>query len=176
MKKFRFSDHTPAKAANPAKVTANKGYSSANTLLSSAKVDCARQEDAVTLANFSNTLAREETFKINNLSDFSNISKHECVNIQKSCWTCSHLSLNGLPGLCKLIPENKPIPVMMVDRGCNHFKPDTSVIENHVSRLWDHANRMADFTDGSNAPFEERKALVPAIFSIGNTIDKIKGE
>ncbi len=96
----------------------------------------------------------------------------DAENIKKSCWTCSYLSFGGLPGLCSWYPESKPIPVSIVDNGCKQFKA-TSVNINH---LWKHAHKMADFTDGGNAPFEERKALVPAIFSIGNRIDEIKGE
>jgi hypothetical protein len=97
------------------------------------------------------------------------------TKLKISCWTCSHLSLDELPGLCKLFPKQKLIPIAIVDKGCKQFKPDLSPLDKQITRLWNHAHNMADFTDSDNAPFEERKALVPAIFSLGQTIDIIKG-
>jgi len=88
----------------------------------------------------------------------------------KTCWNCFHLSLEKLPGLCLFIPENKPIPVSLIDIGCEQFK----AMNPDINKLWIHAHKMADYTDGSKAPYSERKALVPAIFSIGKVIDKIK--
>lgn len=94
----------------------------------------------------------------------------------RSCWNCTLLSLDRLPGLCSWFPESKIIPVSIVDEGCRHFKPDTGSSNELINRLWNHAHKMADFTDGDTAPFENRKELVPAILSIGKKIDQIKGE
>lgn len=93
-----------------------------------------------------------------------------------SCWNCTLLLLDRLPGLCSWFPESKIIPVSIVDEDCRHFKPDTCSSDDLVNRLWKHAHKMADFTDSDAAPFNERKELIFAIFSIGKRIDQIKGE
>lgn len=90
----------------------------------------------------------------------------------KTCWNCSLLSLEDFPGLCK--SESKLIPVSIIEKGCKQFQPDLSPLDEQITRLWNHAHRMADFTDSDKAPYEERKVLVPAIFSLGQTIDNLK--
>ena len=65
MKQFKFSAHTPAKVAKPAKECVNKETTFANNLLKSAKV----KGLPLTLANLSKTLAKEEASKIKRLSN-----------------------------------------------------------------------------------------------------------
>ena len=77
MRKFKFSEATPA---NPAKVPDSQGTSSAKPLLTIAKVDQKKQN----ISNFSKSLARHEPFKINNLSNISNISSHQGINLKKT--------------------------------------------------------------------------------------------
>src|SRR3989339_224112 len=80
MGKFRFSDHTHAKLANPANTLDSQGYPAANNLLKFANVAGEIQKSWGTLAIVSNTLAAQGPFKINNLSNISDISRGQSIN------------------------------------------------------------------------------------------------
>lgn len=84
MGKFKFSDYTPANVAKPAKVLDGGGYTSANNLLKFAKVEYPKQECSSTLAKVSNTLANQEPFKTNNLSNISNFSRGQGLKPEKT--------------------------------------------------------------------------------------------
>jgi len=79
MQKFRFSKSTPANVAKPAKVSANKANPVAKPLLTIAKVDKKKHN----VSNFSKSLARQEPFKKNNISNISNISRGQGVKPEK---------------------------------------------------------------------------------------------
>ena len=79
LRKFKFSKSTPANAANSAKVPANKGTSSAKPLLRFAKVDKKKEN----ISNFSKSLASQELFEINSLSNISSISSPKGINSKK---------------------------------------------------------------------------------------------
>ena len=102
------------------------------------------------------------------------VSRGSVNMLEKSCWNCSLLSLDGFPGNCNWYPERKLIPVSIVDKGCKQFKLNSYSVDKRINELWNHAHAMADFTDSDKAPFEDRKVLVSAIFSIGKIIDKLK--
>ncbi len=84
MGKFKFSAYRPANVAKPAKTLDSQGYTSANNLLMFAKVEQEKQQNTGTLANISNTLASQEPFKINNISNISNISRGQGVKPEKT--------------------------------------------------------------------------------------------
>ncbi len=83
----------------------------------------------------------------------------------KSCWACRYFSTDSFPGNCK----GKIISSI---EGCGQFEPDSSPMDKLISKLWDHAKGMNDFIDGDAAPYEERKALVPAFTALGEFIDE----
>ena len=70
----------------------------------------------------------------------------------KTCWNCSLLSLEKFPSLCKWYPKSKLIPVSIIEKGCRQFQPDLSPLDKQITRLWNHAHKMADFTDSNKAP------------------------
>ena len=112
IEKFKFSKGIAANVAKPAKVPVNKGFEPANVLLRFAKVADESPAPAKTLANISNTLARENTCKINNFSDFSNISKGDSIKIEKMtvCLDgkpCNYLYVKDRRQMCRR--NNQPI-------------------------------------------------------------------